>query len=60
MSNDRSRLENAALIAEVLGGIAVVVSVIYLAMQISDNNRLLCSGARPTTTRSTPSSARSR
>ena len=41
MSNDRTRLENAALIAEVLGGVAVVVSVIYLAMQISDNNRLL-------------------
>jgi len=34
-------LERAALIAEVLGGFAVVVSVIYLALQISDNNRLL-------------------
>ena len=35
------QLERAALIAEVIGGLAVVVSVIYLAIQISDNNRLL-------------------
>lgn len=34
-------LERAALIAEILGGFAVLVSVIYLALQISDNNRLL-------------------
>ncbi|MFK8043596.1 hypothetical protein [Congregibacter sp.] len=34
-------LERAALVAEILGGFAVVVSVIYLALQISDNNRLL-------------------
>ena len=34
-------LERIALIAEILGGCAVVVSVIYLAVQISDNNRLL-------------------
>ena len=43
LDNDSNRtgLEKAALIAEVLGGIAVVVSVIYLAMQISDNTRML-------------------
>jgi hypothetical protein len=41
MSNDRSRLETAALISEVLGGVAVLISVIYLALQIADNNRLL-------------------
>ena len=41
----KERLEQSALIAEVLGGIAVVVSVIYLAIQISDNNRLLQSQA---------------
>ena len=34
-------LERTALIAEIFGGCAVVVSVIYLALQISDNNRLL-------------------
>jgi hypothetical protein len=39
------RLEKAALLAEVLGGVAVVLSVIYLAVQISDNNRLLRSQA---------------
>ncbi|MFP6807425.1 MAG: hypothetical protein VB957_09610 [Pseudomonadales bacterium] len=38
-------LERAALISEVLGGVAIVVSVIYLAMQITDNNRLLRSQA---------------
>lgn len=41
MIDDRSLLETAALIAEVLGAVAVVISVIYLALQISDNNRLL-------------------
>ena len=39
------RLERAALIAEIIGGTAVVISVIYLALQISDNNRLLRSQA---------------
>jgi hypothetical protein len=34
-------LERGALIAEIIGGFAVMVSVIYLALQISDNNRLL-------------------
>ncbi len=41
MTNKRSGLEQAALVAEILGGIAVVVSVIYLAVQISDNTRIL-------------------
>lgn len=41
MTNTRSHLETAALIAEVLGAIAVVVSVIYLAVQITDNTRML-------------------
>ncbi len=41
MAGDRTGLEKAALIAEVLGGIAVVVSVIYLAVQIADNTRML-------------------
>ncbi|MEZ5595884.1 MAG: hypothetical protein R3E84_05750 [Pseudomonadales bacterium] len=38
-------LERAALVAEICGGVAVVVSVIYLAVQLSDNNRLLRSQA---------------
>ena len=41
MQNQRGRLENAALVAEILGAIAVVVSVIYLAVQITDNTRML-------------------
>ena len=34
-------LDRLALIAEVIGALAVVASVAYLAIQISDNNRLL-------------------
>lgn len=41
MAQNSGRLERAALIAEIIGGMAVVISVIYLALQISDNNRLL-------------------
>ena len=41
MTTDRTRLEKAALVAEVLSGIAVVVSVVYLAAQIADNTRIL-------------------
>ncbi|MEM6412233.1 MAG: hypothetical protein AAF683_11935 [Pseudomonadota bacterium] len=37
----KSRLEHTAMIAEVIAAIAVVVSVIYLALQISANNKLL-------------------
>ena len=41
MPDSRNHLENAALVAEILGAIAVVVSVIYLAVQITDNTRML-------------------
>ena len=41
----RERLELWALAAEVVGAVAVVVSVIYLALQIADNNKLLRSQA---------------
>ena len=40
-----SRLESASHLAQVMGGIAMVVSVAYLALQIADNNRLLRSQA---------------
>jgi hypothetical protein len=40
-----TRLERWALFAEIAGAIAVVFSVIYLALQVSDNNRLLRSQA---------------
>ena len=39
------KLEKWALIAEIGGAVAVVLSVIYLAVQVSDNNRLLRSQA---------------
>ncbi len=39
------KLERWALIAEIGGAVAVVLSVIYLAVQVSDNNRLLRSQA---------------
>lgn len=41
MVSSKNHLENAALVAEILGAIAVVVSVIYLAVQITDNTRML-------------------
>ena len=41
----RSTLEYWALIAEIVGGLAVVISVIYLAEQISENTRVLRSQA---------------
>jgi len=44
-AGQRSRLELFALVAEIAGGLAVVISVVYLAVQISDNNRLLRSQA---------------
>jgi len=34
-------LKRWALFAEIAGAVAVVLSVIYLALQVSDNNRLL-------------------
>lgn len=41
----RIRLETCARVAEIAGAIAVVVSVIYLAVQINDNTKLLRSQA---------------
>lgn len=41
MPNKREHIECAALIAEIVGAVAVVVSVIYLAVQIADNTRTL-------------------
>ena len=41
----RERLELGAFAAEIVGAVAVVVSVIYLALQIADNNKLLRSQA---------------
>ena len=38
-------LERWALLAEIVGAAAVVLSVAYLALQVSDNNRLLRSQA---------------
>lgn len=34
---ERERIELCALLAEIVGAVAVVISVVYLAMQISDN-----------------------
>ena len=41
----RESLELAALSAEIIGALAVVVTIAFLAIQISDNNRLLESQA---------------
>lgn len=41
----KSKLEVCARVAEIAGAIAVVVSVVYLAVQIRDNTRLLRSQA---------------
>ena len=38
-------LERWALFAQIVGALAVVLSVVYLALQVSDNNRLLRSQA---------------
>ena len=40
-----TKLERWALFAEIAGAFAVVLSVAYLALQVSDNNRLLRSQA---------------
>lgn len=45
MSGEHLKLKKWALIAEIGGAAAVVLSVIYLAVQVSDNNRLLRSQA---------------
>ena len=41
MQNRKERIEAAALVAEIVGAIAVVISVIYLAVQIADSNKEL-------------------
>jgi hypothetical protein len=41
MALGKERIEVAALVAEIVGAIAVVVSVIYLAVQISEGNKEL-------------------
>lgn len=41
MQSRKERIEVAALIAEIVGAVAVVISVIYLAVQISDSNKEL-------------------
>ena len=41
MASKRERIEVAALIAEIVGAVAVVVSVVYLATQISEGNKEL-------------------
>ena len=40
-----SKLKRWALLAEIAGAVAVVLSVAYLALQVSDNNKLLRSQA---------------
>ena len=37
----KSVLENLTLVAEIIGAIAVVVSVIYLGVQIKENTKIL-------------------
>ena len=43
--SSKNRLKRWALFAEITGAIAVVMSVGYLALQVSDSNRLLRSQA---------------
>jgi hypothetical protein len=41
MQAKKERIETAALVAEIVGAIAVVISVIYLAAQIAESNKEL-------------------
>lgn len=41
MPGKKERIEFAALVAEIVGAVAVVISVIYLAFQISEGNKEL-------------------
>jgi len=41
MSSRKERIEVGALVAEIIGAVAVVVSVVYLAIQISEGNKEL-------------------
>ena len=45
MRNNKISLQGLAHIGEFIGGIAIIVSLVYLAMQVSDSNRLLRSQA---------------
>jgi hypothetical protein len=41
MSSRKERIEVAALVAEIVGAVAVVISVVYLAAQVSEGNKEL-------------------
>jgi hypothetical protein len=41
MTTTKEKIEIAALVAEIVGAIAVVVSVVYLAVQVSEGNEQL-------------------
>ena len=41
----KAKLEGSALVAEIVGAVAVIMSVIYLGRQINDNTKLLRSQA---------------
>jgi hypothetical protein len=41
MATNKERIEFAALVAEIVGAIAVVISVVYLAFQIAESNKEL-------------------
>ena len=45
MRNNKISLQGLAHIGEFIGGIAIIISLAYLAMQVSDSNRLLRSQA---------------
>ena len=41
MTSRKERIEVAALVAEIVGAVAVVISVAYLAVQVSEGNKEL-------------------
>jgi len=41
VTSRKERIEVVALVAEIIGAVAVVVSVVYLAMQVSEGNKEL-------------------
>jgi len=41
MTSRKERIEVTALVAEIVGAVAVVISVVYLAMQVSEGNKEL-------------------
>ncbi|MBT3513562.1 MAG: hypothetical protein HN470_06140 [Nitrosomonadales bacterium] len=45
MRNNKISLQGLAHIGEFIGGIAIIISLVYFAMQVSDSNRLLRSQA---------------